>query len=199
MLLTDNNGAAAAAGVGRMASTVWVILDSSGCRHPRKRVTQYSRDARVQPRSRGVLEPPLSRGMTCALSRLLPGSNLSPPQPLRLARQLDGLDLLQLDGALAHEVVEIAVGGARDLHAIEVDLQRAAMILLGPGRGVADAFHARRHPVLLLVKALGDVLAGGAAVLGRPVERFAGVECGTDAGDVVHRAVRLAGRIGHFR
>src|SRR5438105_14409765 len=85
----------------------------------------------------------------------------SPAQPFRLARQLDGLDLLELDGALAHEVVELAVGRARDLHAIEIDLERAAMVLLGPGRGVAHAFHACRHPALLLVKALGNVLAGG--------------------------------------
>src|ERR1041385_1453322 len=34
MLLTDNNAAAVAAGAGRMASTVWVMCDSSDCRHP---------------------------------------------------------------------------------------------------------------------------------------------------------------------
>jgi hypothetical protein len=34
------------------------------CHHPRKRVIQYSRDAGGQSRSRGVLDTPLSRGMT---------------------------------------------------------------------------------------------------------------------------------------
>src|SRR4051812_31278436 len=96
----------------------------------------------------------------------------SPAQQFRLARQLDRLDLLELDRALGHEVVEVAVGRARDLGAIEVDFQRAAMVLVGPGRGVADALHAGRPPVLLLVEALGDVVAGGAAVLGGPVERL---------------------------
>src|SRR6266700_387035 len=57
----------------------------------------------------------------------------SPPQQFRLARQLDGLDLLELDRALGHEVVEVAVGRTCDLGAIEVDLQRAAMVLVGPG------------------------------------------------------------------
>src|SRR5207342_3066433 len=100
--------------------------------------------------------------------------------------------LIELDGALAHEVVEIAVGRARYLHAVEIDLERAAMVLLGPGRGVADAFHAGRDPILLLVKALGDVLAGGAAVLRGPVDRFLGIKRAADAGDVMHGAIGLA-------
>src|SRR6202035_5745719 len=39
--------------------------------HPRKRVIQYSRDAGDKPRSRGVLDTPLSRSMTveCGSSR----------------------------------------------------------------------------------------------------------------------------------
>src|SRR5690349_7837587 len=86
----------------------------------------------------------------------------SPPKPFRLARQFDRLDLLELDGALGDQVVEVAVGRARNLGAVEIDLERAAMVLVGPGRGIADAFHAGRHPVLFLIKALGDVLAGGA-------------------------------------
>src|SRR5690349_16868094 len=99
----------------------------------------------------GLTRQPIQRGRV--LSRWMRGSSPrmtscarqtlnSPAQPFRLARQVDGLDLLELDGALAHEVVEITVGGARDLHAIQVDLQRAAMVLFGPGRGIADAFHA---------------------------------------------------------
>src|SRR6266478_6080399 len=87
-----------------------------------------------------------------------------PPKPFRLARQIDGLDLLELDGALGHEIVEIAVGRTGDFRAIDVDLERAAMVFLGPGRGIADAFHAGRHPILLLVETLRNVLTGGTAV-----------------------------------
>src|SRR6516225_822668 len=90
----------------------------------------------------------------------------SPAEPFRLARQLDGLDLIELDRALRHQVVDVAIGRAGDLRAIDVDLHRTAMILLRPGRGVADALHAGRHPILLLIEALGDVLAGGATMRG---------------------------------
>src|SRR6266404_3940677 len=121
-----------------------------------------------------------------------------PPKPFRLARQFDGLDLLELDGALGHEIVEIAVGRTGDLRAIEIDLERAAMVLLGPCRGVADALHAGRYPILLLIEALGDVLAGGAAVLGGPVEGFLHVQRAADAGDVVHGSIDLAGRVRHL-
>src|ERR1700730_9837598 len=60
-------------------------------------------------------------------------ATISPPKPFRLARQFHGLDLLELDGALLDQVVEIAVGRTRDFRAVEVDLERAAMVLLGPG------------------------------------------------------------------
>src|SRR6516162_3014762 len=63
----------------------------------------------------------------------------SPAEPFRLARQLDSLDLIELDRALGHQVVNVAIGRAGDLRAIDVDLHRAAMVLLRPGRGVADA------------------------------------------------------------
>src|SRR5258708_39383388 len=96
-------------------------------------------------------------------------SSRSPPKPFRLARQLDGLDLLELDGALGHEVVDIAVGRTGDLRAVDIDLERAAMILVGPGRGIADALHAGRPPILLLVEALRAVLSSRAAVFGGPV------------------------------
>src|SRR5271169_4734451 len=39
----------------------------------------------------------------------------SPPEPFRLARQFDRLDLLDLDRTFRHQVVEVAVGRARDL------------------------------------------------------------------------------------
>src|SRR5258708_7615973 len=72
-----------------------------------------------------------------------------PAKPFRLTRQFDGLDLLELDRTLADQIVEIAIGRAGYLRAIEVDLERAAMVLIGPGRGIADAFHAGRDPILL--------------------------------------------------
>src|SRR5882724_10767555 len=73
------------------------------------------------------------------------------------------------------------------------------MVLLGPGRGIADALHAGRYPVLLLVEALGDVFSVHAAVLGGPIQRFLRIEGAADAGDIVHRAINLAGRVGHLR
>src|ERR1700733_12008962 len=82
-----------------------------------------------------------------------------PPKPFRLARQFDGLDLFELDGALFDQIVEIAIGWAGDFRSIEIDLERAAMVLFGPSRGIADALHAGRYPVSLLVEALGDVLS----------------------------------------
>src|ERR1700733_16112714 len=107
-----------------------------------------------------------------------------PPQPFRLARQLDGLDLLELDRALLDEVVQVAVGRAGYLGAIEIDLERAAMVLVGPGGRIADPFHAGGHPISLLVEALGDVVAARAAVLDGPVDGFLHVERGADTGDV---------------
>src|SRR6202158_5802568 len=120
------------------------------------------------------------------------------PEPFRLARQFDGLDLLELDGALGHEIIEIALGRAGDFRTIEVDLERAAMVLRGPCRGIADAVHAGRHPIRLLIEALGHVLAGRAAVLGGPVERFLQVQRAANARDVMHGAINLAGRAGHL-
>src|ERR1700754_3068737 len=169
MLFTDSNGLDVVA-AGRTASTVWVMLVSPGCRPPRTRVTTF------------VLVP---LGL--------------PAQPFSLARQLDGLHLLELDGALGHQVVEVAVGRAGNLRAIEIDLERAAMILVGPGGGVADAFHPGRHPILLLVEGLGDILTGGTAVLGGPVEGFLHVQRSADGRDVMHRAIHLARRVGNLR
>src|SRR6516165_12195363 len=53
----------------------------------------------------------------------------SPAEPFRLARQLHSLDLIELDRALGHQVVDVAIGRASDLRAIDVDLHRAAMVL----------------------------------------------------------------------
>src|SRR5712671_5107294 len=116
---------------------------------------------------------------------------ISPPKPFRLARQLDGLHLLELDGALGHEIVEIAVGRTGDLRAVDIDLERAAMVFLGPGRGIADALHAGRYPILLLVETLRDVLAGRAAVFDGPVERFLHVQRAANGRDVVHGTINL--------
>src|SRR6185437_1694686 len=143
--------------------------------------------------SGGASRRPGGRGMTSECWAMLRAT--SPPEPFRLARQLDGLDFLELDRALGHQIVDVAVGRARNLRAVEIDLHRAAMVLLGPGRGVADAFHAGRHPILLLVEAFRDVLAGRAAVLGGPVERFLQIERAADGRDVVHGPIDLAGRI----
>src|SRR5471030_2412201 len=117
-----------------------------------------------------------SPAMTCTERAL-------PPKPFRLARQFDGLDLLKLDGALFDEVVQVAVGRAGYLGAIEIDLERAAMVLVGPGGRIADAFHAGRHPIRLLVEALRDIVAAWAAVLDGPVDGFLHIERGADAGD----------------
>src|SRR5260370_12593731 len=65
----------------------------------------------------------------------------SPPKPIRLARQFDGLDLLELDGALGHHVVDVAVGRAGNLRTVEIDGRGRPMILFGPGRGIANTFH----------------------------------------------------------
>src|SRR5579864_6208549 len=122
-----------------------------------------------------------------------------PPKPFRLPRQFDGLDLVELDGALRHQIVDVAVGRTRDLHAVEIDLERAAVVLFGPGRGIAHTLHTSRHPVLLLIEALGDVLSADAAILGCPIQRFLCVECATDPGDIMDRAIHLAGRVGYLR
>src|SRR5438445_11876422 len=97
------------------------------------------------------------RGSSPRMTILCGTSAISPAQPFRLARQFDGLDLLELDRALAHQVVEAGISRTGDLRAIEIDLERAAMVLLGPGRGIADALHAGGYPILFLIEALGDV------------------------------------------
>jgi len=35
-----------------------------------------------------------------------------PSKPFRLARQVDGPDLFELDGALGHQIVDVAIGRA---------------------------------------------------------------------------------------
>src|SRR5882757_11094207 len=121
---------------------------------------------------------------------------LLPAEPFGLARQIDGLHFLELYAAILDQIVQRRIGRARDLHAIEIDLERAAVILVGPGRGIADAVHSGRYPVGLLIEALLDVLAGGAAVLDGPFDGFLHVERGADAGDVVHRTIGGTRRVG---
>src|SRR5690242_11579599 len=121
MLRTDRSGAGAGAGDGfGSMSVVTPTLSSSRCRRPalcaiahQDRATQYSRDGGDSLRSLGVLDPPLQCAIAhkagddvCVLVRL---QKNSPAEPFRLARQLDRLDLLQLDRALRHQVVEVAV------------------------------------------------------------------------------------------
>src|SRR5712664_2701569 len=62
---------------------------------------------------------------TPSFGRLCPAmtpveSNL-PPKPFGLARQIDGLHLLELDAAILDEIVQRRIGRTRDLHAIKVD------------------------------------------------------------------------------
>ena len=64
------------------------------------RVIQYSRGVCDQPRSRGVLDPRFA-GMTIECwDRPEATREISPAEPLGLARQVDGLHLLELDRAV---------------------------------------------------------------------------------------------------
>src|SRR5881392_3072514 len=81
-------------------------------------------------------------------------------EPAILARKLGVGELLDLDLA-----VVVATAVDRDRHG-------AAMIGRGPGRRQAYASEALRHPILLGVHAVPDILAGDAAVRLRPLHRF---------------------------
>jgi hypothetical protein len=49
----------------RFAPTRWLAMTKTLTRHrPRKRAIQYSEESVIEPRSRGVLDTPLSRSMT---------------------------------------------------------------------------------------------------------------------------------------
>src|SRR5579859_6273794 len=114
MLRTLSNGAGAATvpGLAEVASRVSLICGSPSPRHPRKRVTRYSRDARDRPRGHGILDPRF-RGDDSGVRDVVFGQPQgSPPKPFGLAGKLDSLDVLELDGALRHQVVEIAIRGA---------------------------------------------------------------------------------------
>ena len=115
---------------GRLISvaSVMVCLITSCRHHPRMRVIQYSRGACDRPRSRGVLDPRF-RGDDDGVLGSPGGDPLKlPAEPLGLARQVDRLHLVHLDAAVLDEIVERGVGRACDLHAIEIDLERAAVI-----------------------------------------------------------------------
>src|SRR3569833_4081585 len=135
MLRTESRGvggAAAAVVTGAMsrASVIAVYSPLSSPAQAGDPVFQRRSCSTEKPRRTG--SPP-ARGMTtCCGRRPCPTPHL-PSQPFRLTRQFDGLDLLQLDGALDHHVVQITVGGAGHLGAIEIDLGGWAMILFGPG------------------------------------------------------------------
>src|ERR1700730_14871698 len=124
--------------------------------------------------------------------------NVSPAEPFRLARQFDGFDSFKLDAAFLDQIVQITVGRARDFRTVKINLERAAVILAGPGRGIADALHSGRYPVGFLIEALGDVLAGRSAILAGPVDGFLHVQRAADRRDVMHRTIDVAGGIGHL-
>src|SRR5579871_1184026 len=145
MLRTARRGdvAAAVAAAGRVMSSASLMLDHLSLSSPAKAGDPvFQRRLRFNEKPRRTGSPAFAGGDKCCM-RLRTGNVLpSPPEPFRLARQLDGLHLLELDRALGHQVIEVAVGRASDAGAIEVDLHGAAMVLVGPGRGAADAFHA---------------------------------------------------------
>src|ERR1700722_12831847 len=68
----------------------------SSCHHPRKRVIQYSRDAGDCLRGRGVLDTPLSRGMTAVCEGAIAPtrSRNGDVDASRLNPQILGLNLL---------------------------------------------------------------------------------------------------------
>ena len=133
MLLTPSRGGCDGTGCGTGCfSGLGHVAITFRCRHPppgrlappveAPPVVPYSDAAGLteEPRRTGS---PLSWGMTTNAT--------SPPKPFRLARQFHGLDLLELDCALGHQVVEVAISRAGDFGAIEIDGERAAMVLLG--------------------------------------------------------------------
>src|SRR5688500_72791 len=123
------------------------------------------------------------------------GDQALPAKPFLLARQIDAGDLLQLDRAGLHQLIDGGFGSAGNLGAVDRHGRGAAMVIRRPARGNAAAFQTGRHPVLLLVHALLDLGSGNAAVLGRPFHRFLHEIGGADAGDVVDRAVGAAGSV----
>src|SRR5215207_9023591 len=124
---------------------------------------------------------------------------LSPAAPLGLARQVDGRHLLELDRAVLDEIAERRIRRTGHLGAIEAHRQRRTVVGFAPGRRIAHALHARRHPVLLLIEALLHVGPGDAAVLAGPIHGFLEIHGGADRGHVVHGSIRRAGGVGDFR
>src|SRR5579871_5802420 len=145
MLRTARRGGdvAAASATGRVMSRVSPMSNHLSLSSPAKAGDPvFQRRLRFIEKPRRTGSPAFAGDDKCCM-RLQTGNVLpSPAEPFRLARQLDGLHLLELDRALGHQVIEVAVGRASDAGAIEVDLHGAAMVLVGPGRGAADAFHA---------------------------------------------------------
>ena len=87
-----------------------------GRHHPRKRVIQYPRAARFEPRSCGVLDTPLSRGMTAVNERSVPRGQDKGRTELfdNLSEKLGGiLDRLTRRGSLTEADVDAAMREVR--------------------------------------------------------------------------------------
>src|SRR3546814_10759015 len=93
------------------------------------------------------------------------------------------------------DLIVAGLGRAGDRAPVEIDLVDPPVILGSPVAGAADAVEAVRNPVLLRVHALGDVLAGDAAVLGGPLHRLAHEEHAAGAERIGQRAIGLALRV----
>ena len=104
----------AARGVASVAAVMSSQLPLSS-RRARRCGTQYSRDAVTLPRCRGVRDPPLLARDDAHLRLALAQRDRQrlPAKPFRLARQFDGLDLLELDGALGDQIGECRPRSAR--------------------------------------------------------------------------------------
>src|SRR5260370_6583329 len=108
--LSSGAGPVTAPGAARTVSaSVMCALSSAG----------EPRHARACPGHPRFLSLAISRTWTARTSPAMTSTESAlPPKPFRLARQLDGLDLLELDDSLGHEIVDIAIGRAGDLPAI---------------------------------------------------------------------------------
>src|SRR6266481_3460358 len=185
--LSSSEGAVTALGVVRAASMASVMC-----------VIRQTRHARACPGHPRLTAFVRKKPWMAGTPSMTPVKSVLPPKPFGLARQIDGLHFLKLDAAILDEIVQWRIGRTRDLHAIKIDLERATVILFGPGRRIADTLHSGRYPVGFLVEALLDVFTGRAAILGGPFDGFLHVQRGAEARDVVDRPIGRAGRVGHL-
>src|ERR1700736_5423137 len=99
--LSSGEGTVTAPGAARSVSVASVMCacDQFAARH-----------ARACPEHPGLLSLNASKTWMAGTGpAMTPLVSELPPKPFRLARQFDGLDLLELDGALGHQIVEVAV------------------------------------------------------------------------------------------